>query len=170
MFCIFDARWKHLFPVGTVEFDAIVYLFPVGAVVFVYLCICVQLERCVEETEHLEEALRHLEYAHSQSKRPLQVLWMTMITTIMITTIMVWNGEMNSVVLFVPQSIEQTRKKDINDIWPLPSFICRWFFVGECWVYECPREQGGHWPGQSWPSSSVIFTTFLDSVKLSPHF
>ena len=39
----------------------------------VYLFICLQLERCQEETEHLEEARRHLEYAHSQSKRPLQV-------------------------------------------------------------------------------------------------
>ena len=37
-----------------------------------------QLERCQEETEHLEEARRHLEYAHSQSKRPLQVSKLSM--------------------------------------------------------------------------------------------
>ena len=32
-----------------------------------------ELDKNVEETEHLEEAMRHLDYAFTQSKRPLQV-------------------------------------------------------------------------------------------------
>eukprot|EP00090_Calanus_glacialis_P021965 TRINITY_DN33883_c0_g1_i1.p1 TRINITY_DN33883_c0_g1~~TRINITY_DN33883_c0_g1_i1.p1 ORF type:complete len:425 (-),score=140.81 TRINITY_DN33883_c0_g1_i1:132-1406(-) len=32
-----------------------------------------ELDKNEEETEHLEEAMRHLDYAYSQSKRPLQV-------------------------------------------------------------------------------------------------
>merc|ERR1712079_304822 len=32
-----------------------------------------ELDKNVEETEHLEEAMRHLDYALTQSKRPLQV-------------------------------------------------------------------------------------------------
>ena len=42
------------------------------------------MERCQEETEHLEEARRHLEYAHSQSKRPLQVRGLMMLVLMLI--------------------------------------------------------------------------------------
>ena len=48
-------------------------------------------------------------------------------------------------------------------------FSC--WFAGECWVHECPREQGGHWSGQRLTSPPQLLFDIILIIGglLSPH-